>query len=266
MAAVVPFVPDRFQSAVPFYVAHRLRYPRALIEEIADRVGLAPPGRVLDLGCGPGFLAIAFAGRAGEVVGMDPDAAMLAAARDEARGVTPEPRFVQGSSYDLSPDMGPFRLVTMGRSFHWMDRAATLAMLDRMVEPGGGVATFADRHEKCRENGWTEVLEKVQRDFVGASASQQMRRNPEWDSHAAVMLRSPFCRVEAHSIIERRPLTAEDIVGRALSMSATAPQVLGDRLDAFRAALAAELRALSPSGEFHEIVEHSAVLARRARD
>ena len=38
--------------------------------------------------------------------------------------------------------MGPYRLVTIGRAFHWMDRAATLAMLDRIVGPGGAVASF----------------------------------------------------------------------------------------------------------------------------
>ena len=46
----------------------------------------------------------------------------------------------QGGSYDLTPDMGPFRLVTIGRAFHWMDRAATLAMLDRIVAPAAAVA------------------------------------------------------------------------------------------------------------------------------
>ncbi len=32
----------------------------------------------------------------------------------------------QASSYDLTAEMGPFRLVAIGRAFHWMDRAATL--------------------------------------------------------------------------------------------------------------------------------------------
>ena len=65
----------------------------------------------------------------------EPDDAGGGEAAAQAAGVTRD-ACAQGSSYDLTPDMGPFRLVTMGRSFHWMDRAATLAMLDRIVAPG----------------------------------------------------------------------------------------------------------------------------------
>jgi SAM-dependent methyltransferase len=263
---VVPFVPDRFQSAVPFYVAHRLRYPQALIEEVAARTGLEPPDRVLDLGCGPGFLAIAFAGRAGEVVGMDPDAAMLAAAETEAEGMAAPPRFVLGSSYDLTPELGRFALVTMGRSFHWMDRAATLRALDGMIEPRGTIALFGDGHEKCRANQWRDLLEEVQKQFVEGGASQKLRRDPEWDSHSAVLLDSAFSHVERHALIERRGLTVDEIVGRALSMSAMAPQALGDKIDEFKQTLRGRLLAVEPAGGFQEIVEFSALLARRPGD
>ena len=58
--------------------------------------------------------------------------------------------------------MGPFRLVAMGRAFHWMDRAATLAMLDRIVTPDGGVALFHDAHPPVAENGWFKTLCDVQ--------------------------------------------------------------------------------------------------------
>ena len=61
--------------------------------------------------------------------------------------------------------MGPFRLVTMGRSFHWMDRAATLAMLDKIVTPDGGVALFHDAHPPVDENDWFKVLREVQDRF-----------------------------------------------------------------------------------------------------
>ena len=67
----------------------------------------------------------------------------------------------QGGSYELTPEMGPFRLVTIGRAFHWMDRAATLAMLDRIVAPGGAVAFFHDAHPDVPENRWFKTLREV---------------------------------------------------------------------------------------------------------
>jgi SAM-dependent methyltransferase len=264
MSPFPPLVPDRFGSAVPFYVAHRLRYPAALVDEVAGRTGLTSRDRVLDLGSGPGFLAIAFAARAGEVVGMDPDPAMLAAARREADAAGVRVRFVEGSSFDLSPSMGPFRLVTMGRSFHWMDRVATLRALDAIVAPGGAVALFGDSHEKARENSWREVLKEVARAFAGASVSEGLRTDPAWDSHPVVLLDSAFAQVARCGIVERRRVSVEEIVGRALSMSATAPQVLGARTKQFMETLRDRLLALSPDGVLSEVVEFSATIGRRA--
>ena len=72
--------------------------------------------------------------------------------------------------------MGPFRLVTIGRAFHWMDRAATLAMLDRIVAPGGGVALFHDAHPPVAENGWFKILRDVQRQIWPQRTHAMLRR------------------------------------------------------------------------------------------
>ena len=58
-------------------------------------------------------------------------------------------------------------------------------------------------------------------------------------------------------------MTVPDIVGRAFSMSHSAPQSLGSKREEFAAALEAALRELSPDGKFVEVAEMVAVLARR---
>lgn len=65
--------PHRFRSTVPFYAAYRVPYPDALIAFITERCDLARGGRVLDLGCGPGPLAVAFARLGCAVTAMDPE-------------------------------------------------------------------------------------------------------------------------------------------------------------------------------------------------
>lgn len=60
----IKFVPHRFKSAAEYYVRGRLSYPPALISRVASLTGLTAQDRVLDLGCGPGFLAVAFASHA----------------------------------------------------------------------------------------------------------------------------------------------------------------------------------------------------------
>ncbi|MGL5114941.1 MAG: class I SAM-dependent methyltransferase, partial [Beijerinckiaceae bacterium] len=81
MTITAPFLPERFKSTVQHYVAGRPRYSLQLIERLAAELGLGQASRLLDLGCGPGFLAVPLAAHAGTVIGIDPDAAMIAAAR-----------------------------------------------------------------------------------------------------------------------------------------------------------------------------------------
>lgn len=65
---------------------------------------------------------------------MDPDEEMLKAACKQAQRISVDNlTFMQGSSWDLSVDMGTFRLVTMGESFHWMERDEVLRRLDELV-------------------------------------------------------------------------------------------------------------------------------------
>ena len=53
--------------------------------------------------------------------------------------------WVCGSSKDLSPTLGTFRVVTMGESFHWMDPGRTLEALHHLVSTDGGVAILSPR-------------------------------------------------------------------------------------------------------------------------
>ena len=79
-------------------------------EELAQVVVLIeglPPTRVLDIGCGTGFMTRHLKG---EVVGLDQSAAML----EIARGRVPEATFVQGDALGLSFSEGAFSRAFVG--------------------------------------------------------------------------------------------------------------------------------------------------------
>jgi len=193
------------------------------------------------------------------VTAMDPEPEMLMAARSAARAAQVAVRLMQGGSHDLTPQMGPFRLVVMGRSFHWMDRAATLAMLDRIVVADGGVALFHDAHPPVAENGWFKTLCTVQEKYRRSAPRERQGAHRRYEPF---LFASAFTQIDTMSVTIRQSLTVDDIVGRALSMSAGAPQMADEE---FAASLSAALREASPDGKFTEVAELVAVLARRPK-
>jgi SAM-dependent methyltransferase len=258
----IPYELRRFQGTVAFYERYRLAYPDRLIARVAALAGLMPGDAVLDLGTGTGMLAIGFAKLGIAVTAMDPEPEMLTAAEAaaEAAGVTV--RWKEGGSGDLTPDLGLFRLVTMGRAFHWMDRAATLAMLDRIVTRDGGVALFHDSHPPVEENGWFKLLREVQ-DKCSRDARSSPGERGGHRRYESFLFASAFSELDGLSVTVRADLTVEDIVGRAFSMSRCSPQRLGPDREEFAAHLSSALRELSPDGKFTEVAELVAVLARR---
>src|SRR5262245_4898832 len=73
----MPLEPSRFRTAAQYYLRGRPPYAAGLIRRVVQLCGLDATHRVLDLGCGPGQLALAFAPFVGQVVGIDPEPEML---------------------------------------------------------------------------------------------------------------------------------------------------------------------------------------------
>ena len=256
----VPFEPRRFRTAAAHYLAGRPGYAPRLIRRVAELCTLGAADRVLDLGCGPGQLAKALAPFVGAVVGIDPEPEMLRLAERDAPANV---QFLEGSSYGLEPDLGVFRLVTMGRSFHWMDRVDTLRRLEGMIEPGGAVALFGDKHPEVPENAWRQVFQDLVERYAADDPHRHQRHEPGKASHIAVLLDSAFSELEEVSVIERRELPAAALIERALSMSSTSQARIGDRVDALVAEIEALTAQLAPAGRLIEVVASTALIAHR---
>jgi ubiquinone/menaquinone biosynthesis C-methylase UbiE len=258
------FEPRRFRSTVPYYARFRLHYPPELIARVIALAGLAPGDGVMDLGCGPGLLAIPFAQAGMRVTGIDPEPDMLEAARETAREAGVEVDFRQGGSFDLPTDLGTIHLVAMGRSFHWMERTEVLRTLDALLPPGGAIALFEDEHPPTAENIWLRKMSEVGKNYGMHEAARHVALvKGEYRTHVSHLFESAFSHIERVGVYVRRPITTDDIVGFAFSMSMLSKEKLGERANDFERDLRAAMTALSPEGRFTEIAELAAIVAKR---
>ena len=256
--------PRRFRTTVAYYSRFRLPYPESLIARVIEIVRLKPGDRVMDLGCGPGFLAIPFAKAGIQVTAVDPEPEMLRSAQAAAHEANVTLDLRQGSSFDLPCDGEAFNLVVMGRAFHWMDGSATLSALDKHVVRDGALAFFDDDHPRTAENAWRFALRDIANKFGRSQSHHIVEANkPNFRSHHALLLDSAFCRLQGTSAFVHRNLTADEIIGLAFSLSTTSRKRLGEHAAAFEAELRAALDEISPEGRFTEIAELTALIARR---
>src|SRR6476469_4186100 len=133
----------RFATTVALYEELRPPYPPAFFRSVARKLGLGREHALIDLGTGPGLLALGFGPYVGRIVGVDPEPAMLDAARRAAASAGHALTLIEGKVETLSPDIGTFDVVTIGRALHWMDREPTLVRLDRLVARDGAILICA---------------------------------------------------------------------------------------------------------------------------
>ena len=156
--------PCRFTAAAKHYLAGRPAYAKGLISWVVKDLRLGAKDAVMDLGCGPGTLAMLFAPFVRSVLAIDPCPDMLEVARHAAKGVD-NVHFKSGSSFDIGSELGTFKLVTIGRAFHWMDRPDTLQRLDAMVEREAPsrclpihIQSIATTHGSNRTSGSSTIM------------------------------------------------------------------------------------------------------------
>ncbi len=241
-----------YEGTAWYYSRYRPKYPLSLVRILREQFELDGTGRLLDLGCGPGPVAIPLAHLFNEVVAMDPDDAMRAEGERIARerGISNIAwRF--GGSKDLSPALGQFRLVTMGNSFHWMDRARTLDALYDLVTDGGGLAVVGHGAPipPPPMTPWRAAINSVLKRYLpDRQLSWEHPGPPPEERHEAYIARSRFRNLKSYVESFDVEWTIESMIGNLYSMSFCSRRLLGDRVDAFERDLREAVLAVEPSG------------------
>lgn len=108
-------------------------------------------GSALDVGCGRGELLAAVSPYFGEVLGIDVDEEMRAAAARRCAGLP----HVSVTGEALDELRGGFDLVTMVAVLHHLDASAALRQVRRLLAPGGRfLAVGLARPRSLRDHAW----------------------------------------------------------------------------------------------------------------
>jgi SAM-dependent methyltransferase len=108
--------------------------------KVADAAQIRPGQRVLDVACGTGILARELSSRtgaSGRVAGIDPDAGMIAVARELAPAI----EWREGNAESLAfPDESFDAVVSQFGLMFFTDRCQALREMRRVLAPGGRLA------------------------------------------------------------------------------------------------------------------------------
>lgn len=253
-----------FRGTARYYRRGRIPYPERLHDVFRDATAIEPGARLVDVGCGPGIIALTLADLFAEVVGVDPDREMLEeAARDaSARGIG-NASWVHARAEDLPADLGEFHYATFAQSFHWMDRDDVARIVFAMLVPGGSfvhVDTVVDDPAAAAPESLpfpaapVDAITALRERYLGPEqrAGQSVIRYGTPGNERRVLEHAGFEPPRRVRVVGRTALvrSVDDVVAEQFSMSSSAPHLFGDQLRDFERELRDLLDAAADDDRF----------------
>jgi len=267
-APEIRFGKDLYRGTAPFYARYRPPYPEALLDDLCRRLPVTGAGRLLDLSCGTGQIALPLARHFAEVVALDQEPAALAygQAEAEARGLT-NITWMTGDAEDVDFD-ADFELVAVGNAFHRLDRPLVAQHMLSWLQPAGGVALLWGGVPSEGDRPWQTAMVELLQDWTARGGAAD--RIPtgwlaaiERDPHEQVLGRAGFDYAGRFEFTVESTWTVRSLIGFMYSTSILNQEVLGDQRVAFEEDLAGRLLALQPDGAFPASASFAYQLARK---
>lgn len=259
-----------YRGTAPFYDRYRPAYPVALLQDLCQRVPASGTGRLLDLACGTGQIALPLAAWFADVVAVDQEEETVAFGRAKARAAGHHRiRWVAAAAETVELEAG-FELVAVGTAFHRLDRPVVAKRIFSWLRPGGAVALLWSDTPAQGSAAWQQALTALIARWM-ARAGTAGRLPPgvgdgtQPEPHQAVLARAGLEHVGRWELVRQERWTAETLAGFMYSTSILSRDALGDRAPALERDLAALVDAHGTAGTVQADAGYAYELARKPR-
>jgi SAM-dependent methyltransferase len=261
---------DLYRGTAPYYDRYRPPYPDALLDDLRWRLPVSGKGRLLDLACGTGQIALPLADDFPEVWAVDQEKEAVAYGRSkaQARGAG---NIVWVAAEAEQVDLGGgFQLITIGNAFHRLDRQLVAARSYSWLVPGGGLALLWGHAPWQGAGSWPRAMAELldvwakrvgATERVPAGWEAAMDRDP----HAEVLRRAGFAYAGRFEFCVQQTWTVTALVGFVYSTSSLNREALGRHATSFEQEMRGLLISREPEGTFRESATFAYELARKPR-
>lgn len=249
---------DRFSGFAAAYHEVRPKCPPYVRELVRRYLGRSPQV-VVDLGCGTGLSTFGWCGEAKQVIGVEPNPEMMLTARQaaEKQGLQ-NVEFGQGFSDGTGLPDECADAAVCSQSFHWMEPAATLREVSRILKPGGVFLTVDCDWPPVvgwqAEAAYQTLFEKVRAIEEGdPDIRKTFTRYPKERHLHNIRESGRFCYVREIVFTSREQGSASRFIGLALSQGSLQailkrkPEQIIPDLEAFERAVRAVMGENAPA-------------------
>jgi len=255
-----------FRGTARYYRLYRPRYPPEVMADLCARARVTGTGRLLDLACGTGEVALALHRHFARVWALDLEPEMVQAGREQARldGIG-NVSWTVGRAEQVRAPSGFFELVTAGNAFHRLDRPLIAARAMEWLPPGRCLAVLGTSSLWTGTQDWqavaAEVIGKWQN--AGRGAAPVAAGGPPGVRDEECLRAAGFDDVTKYRFPRPYRWTLDTLIGYLRSTSVGAQLARAGTAGPCEAELRAALRGCDPSGRYSETISFYYQLAVR---
>ena len=261
---VAPNYPaDLFAGTARYYARYRVPYPQELIGDLRMRAGLTGQGRLLDLGCGTGEVALSMHKFFREVWAVDQEPEMVEVGRRKAEqcGATNVVWTVgRAEAVEAAPNW--FELITIGSAFHRLDRRLIAERALGWLAPGRCIAELGSNAAWKGKQEWQRIAAEIIDKWIDKPGAERNRTHQAYQRDEEVLEAVGF-GIEVHRFPTPYVWTLDSFVGYLYSTAKASKAVLGDRAEQFEADLRRALLDYDSRGQYPETIDFYCILGRR---